>query len=294
VSPDPQTFEAYRPLMFSIAYRMLGSAMEAEDILQEAYLRYQAVEAADIRSPKAYLCQIVTHLCLDQLKSARVQRENYFGPWLPEPILTAEGPRAAASQRESISTAFLVILESLSPAERAVFLLREVFDYSYAEIAEMLGKSEANCRQIGRRARQYVHQHRPRFEPSSGEQERLVNGFLKAIDSGDVAALTRLLAQDVAVYGDGGGKVPAAPRPVSGREKVVPFLMRVYRLLPTGAGVESARVNGSPGLLFRSQGKLLGVVTFTFSGSRIQAVYNLLNPEKLAYIERQRQERRLE
>lgn len=285
MSPDPQTFEAYRPLMFSIAYRMLGSAMEAEDMLQEAYLRYQA--AADIRSPKAYLSQIITNLCLDQLKSARVQRENYFGPWLPEPILTAESPRAAASQHESISTAFLVILESLSPAERAVFLLREVFDYSYTEIAEMVGKSEANCRQIGRRARQYVRQQRPRFEPSSGEQERLVNGFLKAVESGDVAALTRLLTQDVAVYGDGGGKVPAAPHPLSGRERVVAFLMRVYPLLPADTRVEPAEVNGSPGLLFRSEGKLLGVVTFNFSGGQIQAIYNLLNPEKLAYIEQQ-------
>ncbi len=283
---DPQEFETYRPYLFSIAYRMLGSAMEAEDMLQEAYLRYQSASAADIQSPKAYLSKIVTRLCLDQLKSARSRRESYFGSWLPEPIPTGETPGAALSQREAISTAFLVLLESLSPVERAVFLLREVFDYSYAEIAEIIGKSEANCRQYCHRARRYIREHRPRFEPSYRQQEELVEGFLGALTSGDVDGLAHLLAEQAVLYGDGGGKVPSVPRPVAGRETVIQVLLGFYRLAPPDLRVEIAEINGAPALLSWQRDALLAVTTFQMADGQIQAIYNLINPDKFAYLTR--------
>src|SRR5258708_5742876 len=180
--PDPQTFESYRPLLFSIAYRMLGSAMEAEDMVQEAYLRYE--NALNIESPKAFLTTVITRLCLDQLKSARMQREDYIGTWLPEPVPTEDSPAAIVGEHESISVAFLVLLENLSPAERAVFLLREVFDYSYTEIAAITRKREANCRRYYHRPKQYLHQRRPRFEPSSAEKMSWSNGLCRPSAAG--------------------------------------------------------------------------------------------------------------
>jgi RNA polymerase sigma-70 factor (ECF subfamily) len=286
MSRDLQVFESYRPLLFSIAYRMLGSAMEAEDMVQETYLRYRDVPDEEIQSPKAYLSTIVTRLCLDQLKSARNQRENYFGTWLPEPVLTSKTPGAIAGQHDSISMAFLVLLESLSPIERAIFLLREVFDYSYAEIAEIVGKSEANCRQYYHRARQYIHERRPRFEPDPGEQEKLVKGFLEALESGDVDGLTQVLANEVVLFGDGGGKVPTVRYPVGGREKVVQLLLSFYRQSPADLRIEIAEVNGAAAMLCWSQDQLILVTAFTMAQKRIQAIYNLLNPDKLAYLYR--------
>jgi RNA polymerase sigma-70 factor (ECF subfamily) len=283
---DPRDFETYRPYLFSIAYRMLGSAMEAEDMLQEAYLRYQSVPAAEVQSPKAYLGKIVTRLCLDQLKSARVRRENYYGSWLPEPIPTGKSPSAALIEREAISTAFLVLLERLSPVERAVFLLREVFDYSYAEIAEIVGKSEANCRQYYHRARRYIQEHRPRFEPSYRQQEELVESFLNALTSGDVDGLTHLLAEQAVLYGDGGGKVPSIQRPVTGREMLVQALLGFYRLAPPERRIEIAEINGAPGLLTWQGETLLGVTTFQMADGRIQSIYNVINPNKFAYLTR--------
>jgi RNA polymerase sigma-70 factor (ECF subfamily) len=281
---DPQDFETYRSYLFSIAYRMLGSAMEAEDMLQEAYLRYQGVPASEVRSPKAYLGKIVTRLCLDQLKSARLRRENYYGSWLPEPIPTGKSPSAALIEREAISTAFLVLLERLSPVERAVFLLREVFDYPYNEIAELVGRSQTNCRQYDHRARRYIHQHRPRFEPSYRQQEQLVESFLNALTSGDVDGMIRLLAEQAVLYGDGGGKVPSISSPLTGRGTIVKVLLGFYRTAPPETRVEIFEINGAPGLLVWQGEALLAVITFEMADGQIQSIYNVINPDKFAYL----------
>jgi RNA polymerase sigma-70 factor (ECF subfamily) len=282
---DTQTFESYRPLLFSIAYRMLGSAMEAEDMVQEAYLRYKNVEESDLKSPKAYLTTIVTRLCLDQLKSAKTQRENYFGTWLPEPLLTGPSPTAIVGDYETISMAFMVLLENLSPIERAVFLLRDVFDYTYAEIAPIVGKSEANCRRYYHLAKQYLTERRPRFEPSSDEQHKLLASFMQVVTTGDVEGLTHILAEDVAVYGDGGGKVPAAPRPIVGRELVTRFILGISRLYTNDIGVEMREVNGTPSLLFWQRENLIILMNFTIVDNHIKAIRSILNPDKLAYLD---------
>ncbi len=284
-----EEFQSYRPLLFSIAYRMLGSASEAEDIVQESYLRYSAAPAAQVRSPKAFLSTIVTRLCLDQLKSARARREQYIGPWLPEPLLTAEGDPALqrAEQRESIATAFLVLLESLSPPERAVFLLREVFEYGYDEIAEQLGLSAANCRQLFHRAQQRVAERRPRFEPSPEAQRRLVERFLLACGSGDVASLTNLLASDAVAYADGGGKIHAARNPIFGRDKVLRYLLGSLQKSPAGARAELREINGAPAVLVLAGPALIYAATFTIVNGQIQAIHSVLNPDKLTYLQRQ-------
>jgi RNA polymerase sigma-70 factor, ECF subfamily len=281
-----QLFEQYRGLLFSIAYRMLGSAMEAEDMVQETYLRYENAQDKDVQSVKAYLATIITHLCLDQLKSARAQREQYVGTWLPEPVLTDTAPATLLGEHESISIAFLVLLENLSPVERAIFLLRDVFDYSYAEIAPMVDKSEANCRRYYRRAKQFLVERRPRFEPSSDEQKKLVESFLEAMATGDVEGLTRLLTEDVVFYGDGGGKVTAVRQPITGRDAVKRFLLLgIYRLLPPGVEIDVAEVNGSPALLlWGHDDRPYFVMTFTIVGEQIQAIRNILNPDKLSHI----------
>jgi RNA polymerase sigma-70 factor (ECF subfamily) len=282
-------FQSYRPLLFSIAYRMTGSASEAEDIVQESYLRYRAA-AHEIRSLKSYLSTIVTRLSLDHLKSARTQREQYIGPWLPEPLLTdsrGTAPLQQVEQRESIATAFLVLLESLNPQERAVFLLREVFEYEYAEIAEILGLSAANCRQIFHRAQQRVAERRPRFEPSREAQRRLSERFLRACPQGDVAALAETLAQDVVSWSDGGGKVSAARLPVRGRDHVVRLLLGLMGKAPADLRMEIAEVNGAPAVLLFMGETLWYVSTAEIADGRIQAFHTVLNPDKLAFIQRQ-------
>ena len=285
---DIETFESYRPLLFSIAYRMLGSAMDAEDIVQETYLRYQNANKQDIQSPKAYLATITTRLCLDYLKSVKTQREDYIGTWLPEPICTDTSPSQIVGNRESITIAFLVLLESLSPIERAIFLLREVFDYSYAEIASVVGKREDNCRQYYQRARQFIIERRPRFEPSSATQEKLVESFLQALTTGDVVTLKDLLAEDVELYGDGGGKARAIRHPIVGRDGVVRFLVTgIYRQLPPDIIMGIVNVNVIPAIYFWQQNRLLCLMTFSMSTSRIEAIHNILNPDKLMYFQRQ-------
>jgi RNA polymerase sigma-70 factor, ECF subfamily len=281
-----QIFEQHRGLMFGIAYRMLGSAMEAEDMVQEAYLRYEAAQEQDVHYPKAYLVRIITHLCLDHLKSARTQRENYVGIWLPEPVLTDQSPDALVGDYESISIAFLELMEKLSPVERAIFLLRDVFDYSFAEIAQMVDKSEANCRRYYRRAKQFLVEGRPPFEPPSDEQRDLVEHFLQALMSGDVEGLTHMLNEDVVFYGDGGGKANVVRQPLEGREAVKRFLLLgIYRLLPPGVNIEVAEVNGSPALLlWVHDDHPYFVMTFTIVENQIQAIRNILNPDKLSRI----------
>jgi RNA polymerase sigma-70 factor (ECF subfamily) len=279
---DPsEIFDQHRPLLFSIAYRMLGSVMDAEDVVQEAFLRWQ--RTSEVRSPRAYLSAIITRLCIDQLRSARTRREQYVGPWLPEPLPTEPAPDTAAID-ESLSMAFLVLLESLNPTERAVFLLREVFDYDYAEISHLLDKSEANCRQIARRARQSIAARRPRFERSPEQEERLTRRFVETCTSGDMEGLLALLSDDITVWSDGGGRVAAARHPIHGPERVARFFMGLVGKAPPSFTVRQTWINGAPGIVGYVDGRPLNVLTFDVADGRIQAVRIVLNPDKLGAV----------
>jgi len=283
------TFQQHRPLLFSIAYRMLGSVTDAEDILQDAYLRFQSAPLTVIESPKAYLSTIVTRLCLNHLTSARAQREMYMGPWLPEPILGTDqpelgNPEAQADRNESVSMAFLVLLERLTPAERAVFLLREVFEYEYDEIAGMLEKSEGACRQLFSRAKDRITANRPRFQVSPEEHRRLLEEFMRAAVNGDLHNLTNLLAEDATIWADGGGKVRgAALEPVRGRADVARFVIGVTaKFVPVGAQYAVADVNGQPTLLIRHpDGMPAVVVSIEVDQTRIRNIWAIGNPDKL-------------
>ena len=296
IPPSLESFEAHRPLMFSIAYRMLGSAVAAEDIVQEAYLRYQTIPPETIRSPKALLAKIVTRLSLNQLESARMKRVMYTGDWLPEPILTEpEGgvgfpapPTSPADQRElyeSISLAFLVLLEQLTPLERAVFLLREVFDYDYDEIAAILEKTPVACRQLFSRAKKHVGQKRPRFRPEPGQHEQLLAQFMAVVGSGDMAGLTALLADDVIMWADGGGKVRgAATRSLHGPTHVAQFVLASTRFLPTPFQVDVRQVNGQPAAVVRVGGQARLVIALEISQDRINTIRVIGNPDKLQWV----------
>ncbi|MEZ4862158.1 MAG: RNA polymerase sigma-70 factor [Caldilineaceae bacterium] len=279
-----QIFEAHRPLLFSIAYRMLGSVMEAEDAVQEGYLRYMATEATTIKAPKAFLCTVVTRLCLDQLKSARVRREHYVGPWLPEPLATEAAPDELLARHESIATAFLVLLESLSPVERAVFLLREVFDYSYRDIAAMVEKSEANCRQLYSRAKQHLRAHAPKPMTPPPEHRQVVEQFIAALGQGDAARLTALLAEDAVLISDGGGKVAAATRPLAGRATILRFLLGIRGKQPPGVTVEVREFNSAQAMVVRIDGKLSSIFQFHVVAGQIHAFHIIRNPEKLRHL----------
>jgi len=285
---DP--FEEYRSLLFAIAYRMLGSAMEAEDIVQEAYLRYRATLPESIRTLKSFLTTIVYHLCIDHLKSAQVQRETYVGPWLPEPIITGDGasrlsPLRQITDRESISMAFLVLLESLSALERAVFLLREVFDYEYTEIAQITGRNEAACRQLFSRAKKHISEHRPRFPASPEAHTKMVGRFMEACIAGDMDGLMSLLVEDVTVWSDSGGKVSGAARqPIQGRDRVARAMIGNAARAPEGTTLEVIEANGFPALLIRVKGQVVGVLTLEVEGDFIRAIRNVANPDKLAHL----------
>jgi len=287
-----EVYEELRPLMFSIAYRMVGTVSEAEDIVQEAFLRFHRESAAGkaIDSAKAYLSTITTRLSIDHLRSARVRRESYFGPWLPEPLLTDEDEEddveRHAETADSLSLAFLVMLESLSPVERAVFLLREVFDYGYEEIGTIVGKSAGNCRQIAVRARRQVEARKPRFEASRQRREELARRFFAAVQEGDTDGLLELLAADVVTYGDGGGKAIAFPRPVFGRDRVSRLLMGLrVQGLALDLSLRHAEINGQPGALFLDpQGRLAFVVSLDIADDVVQTVRAVSNPEKLRHL----------
>ncbi len=289
-----ESFETYRSYLFAIAYRMLGSAMDAEDMVQETYLRYQATLPETITSLKAFLTTILTHLCLDQLQLARRKREEYLGPWLPEPIITAEADALANVERrvdeyETISLAFLVLLEQLQPIERAVFLLREVFEYDYAEIAIFLGKSEVACRQWFSRAKKHLGDHRPRFPASPESQQQLLTSFLQAVNAGEMTALMNLLAEEITFWGDGGGKVKGAPtHPIAGRVAVARFFLEtvsVFRSsLPEGSRFELAEVNHQPALITRAGSRVFLVLTIEVEAGQIRTIHAVANPEKLTHV----------
>jgi RNA polymerase sigma-70 factor (ECF subfamily) len=279
------TFDQYRGLLFSIAYRMLGSVADAEDILQEAFIRWQQSQQEEIRSPRAFLVTVVSRLCLNHLQSARVQREEYVGQWLPEPIVTGvEGdPLGMIRIDESLSMAFLVLLERLSPVERAVFLLREVFEYEYSEIASALGQSEANCRQILRRARQHVGVMRPRFRTPPKKRDDLMESFLAAINTGEMEGLMSLLAEGVELHSDGGGKGVAVPNVVRGVDNVTRGILgSLDRLVPKNLVWMVTGINGQPGLINYLDGVPHSVLTIDTKGDQIQAIYVITNPEKLS------------
>jgi RNA polymerase sigma-70 factor, ECF subfamily len=280
-------FSELRPLLFSIAYRMIGSVAEAEDVVQDSFLRYQRAlrRGEEIGSPKAYLSAVVTRLAIDHLRSARVRREQYVGEWLPEPLLTDDAA-ARLEDADSLSMAFLLVLERLSPVERAVFLLHDVFDYGYGEVAEIIGKSEGNCRQLAVRARRHVEDHRPRFEASREEREQLADRFFAAVGDGNMEGLVEMLAADVAVYGDGGGIGPSWLRPVFGRDNVSKLLAGVGRQTrELGASIRRVEVNGQPGALFvDGDGRPGAVMTIDVVDGVVQTVRSVVNPEKLSHL----------
>jgi RNA polymerase sigma-70 factor, ECF subfamily len=293
-APDAHAavFQEYRPLLFSLAYRMVGSAAEAEDLVQDTYLRFQPARLNTIESPKAYLSAIVIRLCLNHLASARVRRETYVGPWLPEPVGDAAhpelaGPEARAVEADTISLAFLVLLERLTPAERAVFLLREVFEYEYDDIAKILDRTEAACRKLFSRARDHLAAHRPRFQASPDDHRRLLEQFLRAARTGDIDGLTALLSDDVTLWADGGGKIPgAALRPLHGAAAVARFLIHVTaRYTPPDARLAVVNVNGKPTLLVRRpDGSPFVVVSVEVDQARITTVWAIGNPDKLGAV----------
>src|SRR6266567_4272298 len=280
-----ESFESYRPYLFSIAYRMLGSAMDAEDMVQETYLRYQTTPAEPIRSLKAYLTTIIIRLCMDQLHLARRKREVYVGPWLPEPILTtttpsSEDPAESVDREESISLAFLVLLEQLQPFERAVFLLREVFEYGFAEIAAMLDKSEAACRRSFSRAKKHLREHRPRFPASRETHRQLLSGYFQAVQTGEMTPLINLLSENVTLWADGGGKIKqAALRPIAGRNAVARFSLGTKRFWPENYRVELAEVNGQAALIIHAGDQVFSVLTIDVEEGHIQAIRIIANPE---------------
>jgi len=280
-------FDQHRGLLFSIAYRMLGSVADAEDMLQETFIKWIEMKEEEIRSPRSYLVTILSRLCINHLQSARVQREEYVGVWLPEPIVTDAtcDPFNLIKVDESISMAFLVLLERLTPAERAVFLLREVFDYEYAEISRILGQSETNCRQILKRARQHVTSLRPRFEIAKPNHDAFLERFLKAVSTGELSELENLLANDVVLRSDGGGKGVAVPNEVRGIDRVGRGVLGGFsRLLPRNLVRKLARINGEPGLINYLDGKPHSVLTIEVRDERITSIYIVTNPEKLKHL----------
>jgi RNA polymerase sigma-70 factor (ECF subfamily) len=312
-------YQRLRPLMFAIAYRMIGSVSDAEDIVQEAFLRYHRAltstgdsgagdsGAGEPESPKAYLSAITTRLCIDHCRSARVRREAYVGEWLPEPLLTgpagglpharlaptqvaaaqlAEDPADQAERADSLSMAFLLVLERLSPVERAVFLLHDVFGYGYDETARIVGRTQDNCRQLASRARQHVSEQRPRYEASRGKREELARRFFAAVGDGDLDGLVSMLAADVTVYGDGGGMRRSWRRPIAGRDRVGRLLIGLGRQARSArAVIRPAQVNGQPGALFLdSDGALITVVALDIADGQVHAVRSVISRDKLRHL----------
>jgi RNA polymerase sigma-70 factor (ECF subfamily) len=281
---DPSAFERERPRLTGLAYRMLGSRAEAEDVVQDAWLRWDGAAHEAVRSPAAWLTTTVTRLAIDRLRSAKARRESYVGPWLPEPIVV---DRAAAAPPiedglDDLSMALLLVLERLSPAERAAFLLHDVFDYDYDDIAAILTRKAAACRQLVSRARRHVRDARPRFEADAESRERLLDAFVSAVNAGDVEGLTAILAEDAVFMSDGGGKANAARNPIRGAGKIVRFLLGIAAKAPPGFERRLVRVNGEPGMVNTIDGRPHSVFSLAIAGGRITAIHAVLNPDKLA------------
>ena len=290
---DQDVFNDDRPRLFAIAYRMLGSASDAEDVLQDAWLRYSGADSSSIRSPGAFATTIVTRLCLDRLKSARATREEYIGPWLPEPVLTSEleSPAEKLERTESVTLAFLVLLEKLSPEERAVFLLREIFEYDHSEVADMLGTTADNSRQLLHRAKARIAEGRPRLIGTAQSRRAVAERFARALSDGDSAGLTALLTTGVEMWSDGGGRASAARRPLIGRDQVLNFLIGLRRSAhATGVArdvsLQIEAVNAEPALVLRVGPRLESVFVFSVDGEAISGIRVVRNPDKLARIDR--------
>ncbi|MEV4490000.1 RNA polymerase sigma-70 factor [Micromonospora coxensis] len=285
--PELATFEEQRPRLFALAYRLLGSAVDAEDAVQDAFLRWHQADRTVVEEPAAWLARVVTNLCINRLTSTRAQRERYLGPWLPEPVLThdgALGPLETVEQRDSVSMGVLILLERLSPQERAVFVLREAFGYRHAEIAHVVGIGEDHSRQLYRRAREHLGQQRRRFPADEGRRRRLVQRFLAATLDGDLAGLQQLLTEDVVAWADGGGETTAARRPVVGREKVLRYLLGLAtRAEAARVTVEFAEVNGDCAVLLRLAGDLVLVMVPEIVEGRVGALRIVISPAKLTY-----------
>ena len=287
---DAEVFEEYRGLMFAVAYRMLGTIADAEDAVQDAWLRWSAASRADVDDPRAYLARIITNTALNRLRAARARREAYIGPWLPEPLLTDAGPDAAerAELAESVSVAMLVVLESLTPDERAVFVLHEVFGFSHAEIAMALGRSAPAVRQLAHRAREHVQARRPRFEVDWDQQREVTARFLAAAAGGDIEGLMAVLAPDVTLLTDGGGRTRAALRPISGASKVARWIVGIAGRPDVGGAadlnLEPAEINGTPGTLITADGGAVAVLTLAVAAGQVTGIQLLVNPDKLTAI----------
>lgn len=290
MSTDQQTFEHHRKLLFAIAYRILGSAADAEDVVQDAWFKWTAADRGQVADPKAYLARIVSNLSMDRLRSSQRQRETYVGPWLPEPILTSADAADDVAAAESVSMAMLVVLETLSPLERAVFVLKEVFDFSYAEIAEALERSEPAVRQAGHRAREHVQARRPRFETDHAKKREITERFFAAAAGGDINKLMELLAPDVTLWTDGGGKVRQALRPILGNEKVAAWIAGTIQRPYEGVeiadmAVEVVDINGGPGIVFTGAGRVIATLTVDLgTDGRIVTIHNVANPDKLGAV----------
>ncbi|WP_433424811.1 RNA polymerase sigma-70 factor [Microtetraspora malaysiensis] len=284
---DEQVFVRNRNLLFSVAYRILGSAADAEDAVQDAWIKWSAADRSQVADPKAYLTRIVSNQALERLRSTQHKRETYVGPWLPEPILTSGDTADSVTGAESVSMAMLVVLETLSPLERAVFVLKEVFDFSHAEIAEAVERSEAAVRQAAHRAREHVQARRPRFAADRSRQRAVTERFFAAATGGDVNALMELLSPDVTLWTDGGGKVRQALRPVVGAATVAGWFAAIGTVTyqgiePADMNAELVEINGGPGIVFSGPGRVIATVTFDFDGDgRITAIHNVANPDKL-------------
>ncbi|SCY17248.1 RNA polymerase sigma-70 factor, ECF subfamily [Streptomyces sp. 136MFCol5.1] len=284
---DQQVFHKHRNLLFSVAYRLLGIAADAEDAVQDAWIKWSSADRSQVADPKAYLTRIVSNLSLERLRSTRYKRETYVGPWLPEPILTSGDTAEAVTDAESVSMAMLVVLETLSPIERAVFVLKEVFDFSHAEIAEAVERSEAAVRQAAHRAREHVRARRPRFTTDRPRQREITERFFAAATGGDVNALMELLSPDITLWTDGGGKVRQALRPVVGAQTVAAWFAAIGTVTyqgvePADMNAELVEINGGPGMLFSGSGRVIATVTFDFDADgRITSIHNVANPDKL-------------
>ncbi|MDQ0794799.1 RNA polymerase sigma-70 factor [Streptomyces sp. B1I3] len=285
--PGQELFDRYRSLLFSVAYRILGTAADAEDTVQDAWIKWSAADRSQVADPKAYLARIVSNLAMDRLRSTRHKREVYVGPWLPEPVLTSADTADTVMGAESVSMAMLVVLETLSPLERAVFVLKEVFDFSHAEIAEAVERSEASVRQAAHRARAHVRARRPRFPADRSQQRDATERFFAAATGGDMNALMELLSPDVTLWTDGGGKVRQALRPVVGASTVAAWFAAIGTVTyqgvePADMKAELVDVNGGPGLVFSGNGRVVATVTFDYDeAGLISAIHNVANPDKL-------------